>query len=395
MVAQLSMSIPPPVSLLAEITHRCPLQCPYCSNPLELERAAGELDTATWQRVLDEATALGVLQTHFSGGEPTARRDLVDLVRHGAGLGQYSNLITSGVLLDQAKLEALVEAGLDHLQLSIQDSRAGSADRIAGYKNGHARKMNLAGMVRAAGLPLTINAVVHRQNLDHLAEIIDLAVESGAQRLEVAHVQYYGWALVNRAALMPSRAQSERAIELVRAARERLKGVLAIDYVVPDYYARYPKPCMGGWGRQNLNITPSGKVLPCHAAETITSLSFESVTERPLAEIWYRSAAFNAFRGTAWMPEPCRSCDRRTIDFGGCRCQAFAIAGRAEATDPACSLSPLHDALVATANEAARSEPPPFVYRRFGNARPSAVTQSAPVREAEPATDNRASSAQP
>jgi PqqA peptide cyclase len=385
MVDQHRALIPPPVSLLAEITHRCPLQCPYCSNPLELDRAARELDTATWQRVLDEATALGVLQTHFSGGEPTARRDLVELVRHAAGLGQYSNLITSGVLLDQAKLEALIEAGLDHLQLSIQDSRADSADRIGGYRNGHGKKMALAAMVRAAGLPLTINAVVHRQNLDHLSEIIDLATELGAQRLEVAHVQYYGWALVNRAALMPTREQSLRAIELVKAARERLKGVLAIDYVVPDYYARFPKPCMGGWGRQNLNITPSGKVLPCHAAETITSLSFESVTERPLAEIWYHSTAFNAFRGTDWMPEPCRSCDRRTIDFGGCRCQAFAVAGRAETTDPACSLSPLHDALVATANEAAESAPPPFVYRRFGNAGESAAAQGT-AREAEPAT---------
>jgi PqqA peptide cyclase len=359
---------PPPASLLAELTHRCPLQCPYCSNPAELERAGVELDTATWRRVLDEATALGVLQTHFSGGEPAARRDLVDLVRHAAGLGQYSNLITSGVLLDQSKLDALIEAGLDHLQLSIQDSRHDNADRIGGHRNGHAKKMAVAAMVKAAGLPLTINAVMHRQNLDHLGEIIDLAVEVGAQRLEVAHVQYYGWALVNRAALMPTREQAEQAIELVHEARERLKGVLAIDYVVPDYYARYPKPCMGGWGRQNLNITPSGKVLPCHAAETITSLRFESVTERPLAEIWYHSEAFNAFRDTAWMPEPCRSCERRTVDFGGCRCQAFAIAGRAELTDPACSLSPLHEELVATAAEAASGRPPPFVYRRFGDA---------------------------
>jgi pyrroloquinoline quinone biosynthesis protein E len=368
MVDDKHVSIPPPVSLLVELTHRCPLQCPYCSNPVELERAGVELDTASWRRVLDEATALGVLQVHFSGGEPTARRDLVDLVRHAAELGQYSNLITSGVLLDQAKLDALVGAGLDHLQLSIQDSRNDNADRIGGHRNGHARKMRLAAMVTAAGLPLTINAVVHRQNLDHLGEIIDLAVDLGAQRLEVAHVQYYGWALVNRAALMPSREQAEAAIELVRAARERLKGVLAIDYVVPDYYARYPKPCMGGWGRQNLNVTPSGKVLPCHAAETITSLSFESVTERPLAEIWYRSAAFNAFRGTDWMPEPCRSCERRTLDFGGCRCQAFAIAGRAEVTDPACSLSPLHEEMEATAGAAADGPPPAFVYRRFGNA---------------------------
>jgi PqqA peptide cyclase len=377
MVEQQRASIPPPVSLLAELTHRCPLQCPYCSNPLELERRGRELDTATWRRVLDEATALGVLQTHFSGGEPTARHDLADLVHHAAGLGQYTNLITAGVLLDQARLDALVEAGLDHLQLSIQDSRAGNADRIGGHRNGHAKKMALAALVRTAGLPLTINAVVHRQNLDHLAEIIDLAVELGAQRLEVAHVQYHGWALLNRAALMPTREQAEAAIELVRAARERLKGVLALDYVVPDYYARYPKPCMGGWGRQNLNVTPSGKVLPCHAAETITSLSFESVTERPLAEIWYHSAAFNAFRGTDWMAEPCRSCERRTVDFGGCRCQAFAIAGRAEATDPACSLSPLHGELVETARAAAAGSSPAFVYRRFGAATGTATPELA------------------
>jgi PqqA peptide cyclase len=368
MVDDKHVLIPPPVSLLAELTHRCPLQCPYCSNPVELERAGVELDTATWRRVLDEASALGVLQVHFSGGEPTARRDLVELVRHAAGLGQYSNLITSGVLLDQPRLDALVEAGLDHLQLSIQDSRAANADRIGGHRDGHGKKMRLAAMVAAAGLPLTINAVVHRQNLDHLDEIIALAVDLGAQRLEVAHVQYYGWALRNRAALMPTQEQAERAIDLVRAAREQLKGVLAIDYVVPDYYARYPKPCMGGWGRQNLNITPSGKVLPCHAAETITTLRFDSVTERPLADIWYRSAAFNAFRGTDWMAEPCRSCERRTLDFGGCRCQAFAIAGRAAATDPACSLSPLHDDMVATARQAAHGPAPAFVYRRFGKA---------------------------
>jgi pyrroloquinoline quinone biosynthesis protein E len=318
--------------------------------------------------VLDEAGELGVLQVHFSGGEPTLRGDLPELVRHAASLGQYTNLITAGVLLDEAKLALLVEAGLDHLQLSIQDSEAGNADRIGGYRTGHARKLAVARMVTAAGLPLTINAVMHRQNLDHLAEIIELAVELGARRLEVAHTQYYGWALVNRAALIPTRAQTERSIELVRAASERLKGVLAIDYVVPDYYARYPKPCMGGWGRQNLNVTPSGKVLPCHAAETIPTLRFDNVGERPLAEIWYLGDAFNAFRGFDWMSEPCRSCERRFIDFGGCRCQAFALTGQAAATDPACSLSPRHDELVATAEREAAAPPPEFVYRRPGNA---------------------------
>jgi pyrroloquinoline quinone biosynthesis protein E len=372
-------SIAPPVSLLAELTHRCPLQCPYCSNPLALERAAAELDTATWQRVIEEAHALGVLQTHFSGGEPTLRRDLPELIRHASALGQYTNLITAAVLLDQAKVDALADAGLDHVQVSVQDSDAANAERIGGYRGGHAKKLAVARMVRAAGLPLTINAVVHRQNLDHLDRIIELAVELGARRLEVAHVQYYGWALANRAALMPTQEQAERSIALVEAARERLKGVLTIDYVVPDYYARYPKPCMGGWARQNLNVTPSGKVLPCHAAEGIASLTFDNVKDRPLAEIWYHGSAFNAFRGTDWMQEPCRSCPRRFTDFGGCRCQAFAMTGRAEATDPACSLSPHHEALVATAVREAAGRPPEFVYRRPGNAARAAAPEVAPA----------------
>jgi pyrroloquinoline quinone biosynthesis protein E len=371
--------VAPPVSLLAELTHRCPLQCPYCSNPLALEKAAAELDTATWRRVLDEASALGVLQTHFSGGEPTLRRDLPELVRHAARLGQYTNLITAAVLLDEPKIEALADAGLDHVQISIQDSEAANANRIGGYKQGHARKLAVAGMVRATGLPLTINAVVHRQNLDRLADIIELAVDLGAKRLEVAHVQYYGWALVNRAALMPTREQAERSIQLVEEARARLKGVLVIDYVVPDYYARYPKPCMGGWARQNLNVTPSGKVLPCHAAEGITTLRFDNVKERPLDEIWYHGEAFNAFRGTEWMAEPCRSCPRKLTDYGGCRCQAFAMTGRVEATDPACSLSPHHAELVATATREAGGAAPEFVYRRPGNAARATAREPAPA----------------
>jgi PqqA peptide cyclase len=356
-----------PVSLLAELTHRCPLQCPYCSNPLALEKAGVELDTATWLRVLEEAADLGVLQVAFSGGEPTLRRDLEDLIARGAGLGLYSNLITAGVLLDEARLNALIEAGLDHLQLSVQDAEPGNADRIGGYRGGHAKKLRLAELVRAAGIPLTINAVVHRQNVDNLEAIIELAEACGAKRLEVAHVQYYGWALVNRAALMPTRAQTERSIAMIEAAKERLKGVLAFDYVIPDYYARFPKPCMGGWAKQNLNVTPSGKVLPCHAAETITTLEFDNVKDRPLAEIWYEGAAFNAFRGTEWMAEPCRSCPRKTVDFGGCRCQAFALTGDARATDPACSLSPLHRDLVATADREAKAAPPAFVYRKPQN----------------------------
>ncbi|HYM29850.1 MAG TPA: pyrroloquinoline quinone biosynthesis protein PqqE [Candidatus Cybelea sp.] len=360
-------SIPsPPFALLAELTHRCPLQCPYCSNPLELERAAAELDTATWRTVLEEAARMGVLQVHFSGGEPTARKDLEELVACAAKVGLYSNLITSGVLLDKPRLARLVDAGLDHVQLSFQDVEAANADRIGGYAGGHAKKLAVGRIVRELGLPLTLNAVVHRQNLHNLRAFIDLAVELDARRLEVAHVQYYGWALKNRAALMPTRAELERATATVEAARERLKGVLTIDYVVPDYYARQPKACMGGWGRQFLNISPAGKVLPCHAAESIEGLEFERVGGRPLAAIWRDSRAFEMFRGTDWMPELCRSCERREVDWGGCRCQAFAITGNAAATDPACGLSADHAALVEIASRESSATPPGFIYRRIG-----------------------------
>jgi pyrroloquinoline quinone biosynthesis protein E len=279
------------------------------------------------------------------------------------------------VTLTAAKLKALRAAGLAHVQISLQGAEPAGADRIAGFPGAFARKLAAARLVREAGLALTLNAVVHRRNLDDLPALIDLAVEVGARRLEVAHVQYYGWALVNRAALMPTREQTERSVATVEAAKQRLKGVLAFDYVVPDYYARFPKPCMGGWAKQNLNVTPSGKVLPCHAAETITTLEFDNVKERPLGEIWYQGAAFNAFRGTDWMAEPCRSCPRKTVDFGGCRCQAFALTGDATATDPACSLSPLHEDLVATAEREAEAPPPEFVYRKPQNS-PKAVART-------------------
>jgi pyrroloquinoline quinone biosynthesis protein E len=360
--------VEPPLALLAEVTHRCPLRCPYCSNPLALERAGVELDTEAWQRVLREAAALGVLQVHFSGGEPLARRDLVLLVGHATALGLYSNLITSGIGLDAARLQGLVEAGLEHVQLSLQDSDPAAGDRVAGLAGAQEQKRRAAQLVREAGLPLTVNAVVHRQNLERLGAMVDLAVAYGADRLEIAHVQYYGWALRNRAALLPSRAQLDAATAFVEDARARLKGVLAIDYVIPDYHAHRPKACMGGWGRRFMNVTPSGKVLPCHAAETLPGLRFPNVAEADLTTIWQRSEAFERFRGTAWMAEPCRSCERREIDWGGCRCQAFALVGDAAATDPVCGLSPDH-ALVAQALEAAIDAPPDFVSREF-TARP-------------------------
>jgi pyrroloquinoline quinone biosynthesis protein E len=352
-----------PVGLLAELTHRCPLQCPYCSNPLALEGAAGELDTPTWIDVLQQAADLGVLQLHLSGGEPTVRRDLEEIVAGAARAGLYSNLITAGVLLTRERLERLAAAGLDHVQISLQDTDAANADRIARYTGGHAKKLEAAGWVREVSLPLTINAPIHRQNIASLPAFIDLAVKLGAQRLEVAHVQYYGWALRNRQALMPTRDQVLRTADIVTEARERLKGVLVIDFVVPDYYARRPKPCMGGWGRGIINITPSGRALPCHAAETIPGLAFENVRARRLRDIWLHSPAFNRFRGTDWMREPCRSCEFRKQDWGGCRCQALAFAGAADVTDPACNKSPLHGAFTGVAEREAADVAPDFIYR--------------------------------
>jgi pyrroloquinoline quinone biosynthesis protein E len=359
--------IAPPMGLIAELTHRCPLQCPYCANPVELHRASAELDTATWRRVLEEAAALGVLQLHFTGGEPTARRDLVELAGSAARLGLYSNLITSAVRLDASLLEQLVRAGLDHVQISFQDTDPENADRIGGFPGGHARKLAAAAAVKRSGLALTLNFVVHRQNVARVPAMLDLAEELGAGRVEIAHVQYHGWALPNRDALLPSRAELDAATEAVEAARLRFKGRLSVDYVVPDYYAARPKSCMGGWGRRFITVTPAGKALPCHVAESLPGIDFPSVREHSLGAIWHESAAFARFRGADWMPEPCRSCDRREIDWGGCRCQAFALTGDASRTDPACEKSPDHAVMLAAVAEQA-VKPPEFVYRRYAGA---------------------------
>jgi pyrroloquinoline quinone biosynthesis protein E len=368
-------AVSPPLALLAELTHRCPLGCPYCSNPLALERSSAELDTATWARVMEEAAELGVLQVHFSGGEPLSRRDLVDIVARAAAAGLYGNLITSGIGLDRTRMGALKRAGLEHVQLSIQDADTDAGDHVAHRGGAQVEKRRAAEIVRDAGLPLTVNVVVHRHNLARLEDIIALAVELGAERLEVAHVQYYGWALRNRAGLLPNREQLDAATATVEAARARLAGRLVIDYVVPDYYAHRPKACMGGWGRRFLNVTPAGRVLPCHAAETLRGLTFPTVAEASLSEIWYGSQAFARFRGTDWMPEPCRSCDRREIDWGGCRCQAFALTGDAARTDPACALSPDHALLIEAREEAAKTSPD-FVYRGYA----AAVSSRLPLR---------------
>lgn len=336
------MTVPPPIAMLAELTHRCPLSCPYCSNPLELSCKEAELDTATWADVFRQAADLGVLQLHLSGGEPASRRDLEELTGAAVAAGLYTNLITSGIGLTPRRLDALEAAGLDHVQLSLQGTTAALADRIGGYSGGFDRKMAVAREIGARGIPLTLNAVMHRLNLDQLDRTIEMAVEMGARRLEVACVQFHGWAAQNRAALLPTRVQTEAAKRTVSEAAERLRGVLAFDFVPPDYYADFPKACMGGWGSAGLNVAPDGAVLPCHAAQTIPHLTFENVSDRPLREIWFDSPAFNAFRGTDWMPDPCASCDRKAIDFGGCRCQAMAIAGDAAATDPVCVKAPAH-----------------------------------------------------
>ncbi len=366
--------LPAPLGLLAELTHRCPLACPYCSNPLALEARTDELATADWARVFREAADMGVLQVHLSGGEPASRRDLVEIAGSAHEAGLYTNLITSAIGLDAPRLERLAAEGLDHVQLSIQDVDATSSDRIAGYRGAHARKLEFAGRVVGLGMALTINAVIHRANIDRVTAIVELAAALGAGRVEVAHTQYHGWALRNRDALMPTREQVRRAMDEVEQMRPRFAGRLAIDLVVPDYYARLPKPCMGGWARRSLNVTPSGRVLPCHAAETIPGLEFWSVRDRPLAEIWARSPAFQAFRGTDWMPEPCRSCDRREIDFGGCRCQALALTGDAAATDPACALSPHHALMLELADQGSAGSPAEYAYRGRAPARDAIPT---------------------
>jgi pyrroloquinoline quinone biosynthesis protein E len=356
----------PPLAILAELTYRCPLGCPYCSNPLEMTAASGEMSTGQWLRVIEEAADMGVLQIHFSGGEPTVRKDLEDMVDRAENLGIYTNLITSGVLIDRARLQGLVERGLQHIQISFQGADADGADHIGGFAGGYRKKIETAKLAGEMGLPLTINAVMHRQNMGDLEAMIQLAIDFGAKRLEVAHVQYYGWGLRNRAALVPTRQQLEQATEIVDAARKRLKGILVFDYVVPDYYAKRPKSCMGGWGRQFLNVAPSGRVMPCHAAETIPEMVFETVGDRPLLDIWRESEAFTRFRGIKWMPEPCRSCDRREIDWGGCRCQALALIGDAAATDPVCEKSPEHERISALAAAEAEAGTDDFEYRRLG-----------------------------
>lgn len=355
-----------PFGLLAELTYRCPLHCPYCSNPVNLAAYRDELALEEWTRVFTEARNLGVLQLHLSGGEPLQRRDLVELIARARELGFYTNLITSALSLTLTKAEQLKAAGLDHVQISIQAADPLLSDRLAGTPS-FRQKIAAARTVKALGFPLTLNVVLHRHNIDQIRTILALAEEVSADRIELANTQYYGWALHNRAALLPTWEQLQQAEPVVRAARERLAGRMQIIYVIPDYYSQYPKPCMGGWARQQLTVAPNGDVLPCPAAAQIIGLPIENVRHCSLPWIWDESPLFNRFRGTDWMPEPCRSCPRQTIDFGGCRCQAFQLTGNAAATDPVCHLSP-HHAIVADTVQAVNSDittMPELVYRSF------------------------------
>lgn len=356
------MNAPRPLSLLCELTYRCNLQCPYCYNPLDLGAYRDELDDATWQRVVGEAAELGVLQVHVSGGEPTLRPDTaLTVVGAASSRGLYTNLITQGTFLDDTLLSRFVDAGLDHVQISIQAPRAELADTIAGTQV-HEKKLRAIDRVLHSDLALTLNCVLHRGNHDTLPDVIALAERLGVRRLELANAQFYGWALVNRAWLMPTREQVRESERIANQARERLQGIMEIAYVLPDYYEAYPKPCMHGWGNAFLTVAPNGTMLPCPAAASIRTLTFENVRDRSVEQIWTSSDAFVAYRGDAWMPEPCRTCERKDVDFGGCRCQAFALLGDAGLTDPACAKSPHHDVMARALEE---PHPPAFQPRRM------------------------------
>jgi len=353
-----------PYNLVAELTYRCPLRCIYCSNPLNHREVPDALDGGAWTRAFREAASLGVVHVGLTGGEPTLHPDLPDIVSGAAEAGHYVHLVTAGTTLDGPRLAALHERGLRSVQLSIQDASEAEADDVAGTRC-HTKKLAFARQVTDLGLPLTLNAVLHRGNLARVPEIIALARRLGARHLELANAQYHGWALRNRASLLPSAAQLEEAASAVQHARGEAGGP-EILFVLPDYFSDRPKPCMGGWGRRILVMTPEGRVLPCHDAGQIAGLEFWRYPERSLEACWESSPGILAFRGEGWMQAPCRTCPERERDFGGCRCQAFRLTGDAAAADPACSLAPGH-AIVRDARREATVEPPVPVYR--GDAR--------------------------
>jgi pyrroloquinoline quinone biosynthesis protein E len=358
-----------PLWLLAELTYRCPLHCAFCSNPLDYARHTDELDTASWLATLDAARALGAVQVGFSGGEPLLRDDLDTLVAHARGIGFYTNLITSGIGLNPLRIERLRQAGLDHIQLSLQDSTRELNDFLTSTRT-FELKRSVARLIKAHGYPMVLNCVLHRYNLPHVGAIIDMALELGADYLELANTQYYGWARLNRDQLMPDAAQLLEAEATVNRYRQQVGERCKILFVVPDYFEQRPKACMNGWGSVFLGVAPDGTALPCHAARTLPGLVLPNVRDMPLARIWYESDAFNAFRGDGWMREPCRTCDERHVDHAGCRCQAYMLAGDAAAADPVCAKSPAHHVVVQAvqaARQPARVAEQPLVFRSRDN----------------------------
>jgi PqqA peptide cyclase len=344
----------PPLWLLLELTYRCPLHCVFCYNPTDFARTGPELPTAEWLRVLREARALGAVQLGLSGGEPLVREDLEEIVAQAHALGFYINLITSGVGLTRSRIAALKQAGLDHIQLSFQDSTREMNDFLSSTRT-FELKSQVAALIREFGYPMVLNVVLHRLNIDHVGEILEMAQALDAQYVELANTQYYGWAWLNRAQLLPSRAQLERAEAVTQRFRERVAGRMQIYFVVPDYFERRPKACMNGLGSVFLAIAPDGIAMPCHAARMLPGLELPSVRDADIRSIWYDSPAFNRFRGQAWMKEPCRSCPERSKDFGGCRCQAYLLTGDPDNTDPVCELSPQHGLVTAAVARAERA----------------------------------------
>ena len=361
------MTLKPPLTLIAELTYRCPLRCPYCSNPTNYgsSKYRQELTTEHWLDTIQQAASLGILQLGFTGGEPLLRQDLEQMVETAAATGIYTSLITAGTLLTPERAVKLKDCGLDHIQISIQDSQSDRSDYIAGTPS-FEQKIAAAKLVKQLGFPLTINVVLHRQNLDRIESIIELCRILQADRVELANTQYYGWALQNREALLPTLEQLERAKQAVAIALTKRYFPMGMVYVLPDYYEQYPKPCMGGWGNKTMVIAPNGDVLPCQVAASIPELTFANVCDRSLDWIWYESQAFNRFRGTDWMEEPCRSCPRQKVDFGGCRCQAFLLTGKATATDPVCHLSPEHH-LISEKQQVVTEHLPAFAYRSLSS----------------------------
>jgi pyrroloquinoline quinone biosynthesis protein E len=347
----------PPLWLLLELTYRCPLHCVFCYNPTDFARTGPEIETQDWIRVLREARALGAVQLGLSGGEPLARDDLEEIVAEAHALGFYINLITSGVGLSEIRIRALKTAGLDHIQLSFQDSSRQMNDFLSSTRT-FELKSKVAALIKQYDYPMVLNVVLHRMNIDHVQEILEMAERMGAEYVELANTQYYGWAWHNREQLLPSREQVERAEEVTRRFRER-NGRMQIYFVVPDYFERRPKPCMKGLGSIFLTITPDGVALPCHAARMLPGLDFPNVRTSSVGSIWYDSEAFNHFRGDSWMKEPCRSCPEKVRDFGGCRCQAYLFTGDAANADPVCDLSPHHHLVTEAVERANRPQAAP------------------------------------